>query len=406
MVIASPLCAADPIKVPLTTTAVSGGRNSKNTYLSPLYLLDSEKRPGWFRLNDAKPTQTFTIGGLACTVEAGPPETGKLYLKTPTQNFIFNTNSSLNAEPMELTLENGRKYPLRGSGSSYAQTDPKTGKESISASVLLWPASIQTGKIGNTPIAIYDSNVDGFYTSNEDGIVIGTPLKEYNFVQPLSKYISTPDGIFEVRNLAKDGSELTVIPYSGPTASLEVITPRKYAGRILLASFDAGLNVTTNGKSDESVTVIPGDYTVLTALLDTKPLSLSMWVTGVGMPKLKVEAGTKQVLTLSGPKVLEFQASLVDGKVNIQPKTIHTKGQAGETYLADYDPKTLPKVYLNVDGKSTLLGETMLDRAAGEYFGDVPADINLKAAKEVTVTLKMHLLVFGELAATVPLKMP
>jgi len=40
------------------------------------------------------------------------------------------------------------------------------------------------------------------------------------------------------------------------------------------------------------------------------------------------------------------------------------------------------------------------------YSGGVPGNIDLKAAKEVTVTLKVRMVDFGELTATVPLEMP
>jgi len=40
-----------------------------------------------------------------------------------------------------------------------------------------------------------------------------------------------------------------------------------------------------------------------------------------------------------------------------------------------------------------------------EYSGGVPASVDLKTAKEATVTLKARLTDFGEFSATVPLKM-
>ena len=39
------------------------------------------------------------------------------------------------------------------------------------------------------------------------------------------------------------------------------------------------------------------------------------------------------------------------------------------------------------------------------YSGGVPVNVDLKTAKEVTVTLKMQLIGFDEIVATVPLKM-
>jgi len=219
-----------------------------------------------------------------------------------------------------------------------------------------------------TPIAIFDANLDSFYTSDEDGIIVGSrpklvdgsPLK-CPLVQPLSKYISTSDGIFEIQNLAKDGSELTVLPYVGPTASIEVVAPQKYAGQIILTS-DVGLNVTISVHAEgerESATVIPGGYTILAASLFPPYLVdqqvAVMIISGPGMPALQVEAGEKQILSLSGPKSLEFQAALIAGnKVNIKPESVRFKGSLGETYNFGFDKL---EVYLNVDGKSMCLGK-------------------------------------------------
>ncbi|MCL2646838.1 MAG: hypothetical protein FWD61_07505 [Phycisphaerales bacterium] len=382
LAIATPLWAAGPIKVPLVTTAIP----ADTTYVPPSNALGGAF-PGQFVLRDEKPTTTFTLGGIEYTVQTETPPKApdnqklgtivevesKLLLKNTAQSFTFGSDAS--AKPMELTLDKGRKYLLSGEGYSFSlYIDPKV-KKCVTTQGMLRPAGVQTGKIGSSPqstIAIFDANMDGFYTSDKDGIVIGKPIefvdsyktaKKLYLVQPLSKYISTPGGIFEIQNLAKDGSELTVLPYAGATANLEVIAPPKYCGQIIMTSSDANLNVTLNGKAGESVKIIPGAYTMLAARLYTpsqdksRPQGQWMYVSGNEMPALQVKAGAKQTLTLSGPKVLEFQAAMVKGKVNINPETLRTKGQAGETYLPAYDRTKPPEVTLNVDGKSTSLGK-------------------------------------------------
>ena len=380
MTIAVPLWAeggGEPIKIPLVTTAIP----DDIMYQSPSDVLGApwgdENVPGQFYLTEKNPSQTFTLGGIEHIVKVETPtrKPDKLLLKIPTQERTIDLpipfNLGVGKEPIELTLDNGRKYFLRGNGGPDTFIDREARKEVSVTSCWFWPAGVQTGKIGQSSIALFDSNLDGFYTSGEDGIFIGPPLiflgtpREPQLVQPLSKYISIPPptgGIFEIQNLTKDGSELTLLPYHGPTASLEVITPQKGLGHIIMTS-DAGLNVMLSGKPGESVTVIPGDYTILAARLYS-PLRpqgprTRMMISGVGMPPLKVAAGAKQTLVLSGPKILEFSAMMVDGKVNIKFDPRHwIKGQAGETYLnVSYDLKNPPEVHLNVDGKSTLLGK-------------------------------------------------
>jgi len=362
--------AAGPIKVPLVTTAIPA---DTSTYMSPsvVALGGGDPNLGRFLLDEDHPTTKLTLGGIECIVKAQTPAKVddhhllhcKLLIKTPTQELTFDTPPSGSDATVELTLNHGRKYLLTGWGHCYSQTDPKTEKKSVITIGGFQPAGTQTGKIGQSTVALFDANLDGFYTSGQDGIVISSPSKvvddrlpKFRLVQPLSKYISTSDGIFEVQHLAKDGSELTLLPYRGPTASLQVIAPQKYLGQIILTSPDANLNVTVSGKVGELVTVIPGNYTILVAELGIYPQSLLIY--GDGMPSLKVATGAKQVLTLSGPKILEFQATMVYDKVNIKSDTFHITGQAGETYSPICcDQENPPEVYLNVDGKSTLLGK-------------------------------------------------
>lgn len=372
MAVAAPLWAAEPIKVPLVPTAIP----DKVDYLLPPF---ASVNMQLFSLSEEHPTKTLVLGGVECTVRAevlakieGGAKGGrdgklsyKLIIKTPTQELTFPESRG---KPLELTLDKGRKYFL--TGYAYHCITDAADKSSV-VGCQIQSATAQTGKIGKTetPIALIDSNFpgpngycfDGFYTPGEDNIAIGLPesiegfrFNRYHLVQPFSKYISTPGGIFEIQKVARDGSELTVLPYAGATANVEVSAPQKYSGQIVLTSSDAGLNATV--KAGESASVIPGSYTVMGAVLSESNSLLI--ISGEGMPPLKLEVGAKQKLVLSGPKALEFQAGWVGGKVNIKPETLKMKGQAGETYeQVDYDQKNPPEVYLTVDGKMVLLGK-------------------------------------------------
>ncbi|MCL2640844.1 MAG: hypothetical protein FWD53_08375 [Phycisphaerales bacterium] len=83
-------------------------------------------------------------------------------------------NVQMDPKPMELTLDNGRKYLLIAQiGTSY---DSNHDKNRTYTSGTIRPGGTQTGKIGllpHIPIALFDSNFDGFYTASEDGIVVG-----------------------------------------------------------------------------------------------------------------------------------------------------------------------------------------------------------------------------------------
>ncbi|MCL2640393.1 MAG: hypothetical protein FWD53_06075, partial [Phycisphaerales bacterium] len=345
-------------------------------YVPPMMFMDGEAREVWrIFLDEENPTKKLTLGGLECTlraeVPAEPPENdgggvpAKLILKTPMREYTIDSAATIPGkipQPVELTLDGGRKYFF----TAHAFSVYRDKKLAFTTGSIM-PGGIQLGKIGPPPapdIVLFDSNLDGFYTTGDDGIAIGSAPaisgpggQKLHLVQPLSKYISVAGDIFEIQSVAKDGSELTVLPYTGPTASLEASVPGKHVGQIVLTS-DAGLNVTIGGGGGDAVAIVPGSYTVLAAVLVDPEQRSPMMISGGGMLPLKVEAGKKQVLTLSGPKTLEFQASLADGKINIKPDTLHVKGQIGETYKSvPYDYKNPPEVFLNIDGKSISLGK-------------------------------------------------
>ncbi|MCL2641315.1 MAG: hypothetical protein FWD53_10750 [Phycisphaerales bacterium] len=379
LTLAAPLWAeggGEPMKVPLTTTTIP----EDTFYVPPSMILDRIASEAWqIHLDTENPTKKLTLGGIEHTLRAETPTEPpkdeldgvpvKLILKTPTQEYTVDLSTfdpEKRPKPIELTLDGeggGRKYLLSAQASAYyrdKKLDFTYGD--------IMPGGIQSGKIGKTSIALFDANFDGFYTADKDGIIIDSATaiswpggQKFYFVQPLSKYITTPEGIFEIQNVAKDGSELTVLPYKGATAHIEVNTPQKYFGQIILTS-DTGLNVIVGGKAGEAASIIPGSYTLLAAFL-TEPVTdgprhSPMLISGEGMSPLNVGAGAKQVLTLSGPKKLEFQPTLADGKININPKTLLIKGQAGETYKqVPYDHQNPPEVILNIGGKSILLGK-------------------------------------------------
>ncbi|MCL2640940.1 MAG: hypothetical protein FWD53_08865 [Phycisphaerales bacterium] len=444
---ADPVEVSQAIKVPLTTTAIPDGVVYMPSWSMFMMMMRNfvlqENGPTviWSFVPDGNRTTTLGIGGTEYTVidKTKIPDTerdyssvpGKLLLKSPAREFTIDLADFdyINSKSIELTLDCGRKYFLRASGSSKRRViDDVTKKKRMETSGSFSPGGVQTGKLPppfQTPITILDINVDGFYTTGEDGIIVGPADPQGDYVQPFSKYISTPppnNAIFEIQNLTKDGSEITLLPYRGPTASLEVVMPQGYSSNQITLTSDAGLNVTVQVKAGEGeggeetsglVTVIPGSYTILNATIsvppkDAKSRRSGLAVFGDGMPGLKVEAGTKKVLVLSGPKTLEFQATLVKGNITIASETIHFKGQAGETYAGQYY-EDKPEVYLNVDGKSTLLGKLYWARALygvgfSGFSEKVPADIDLKNAKEATVALKVQTRDFGELSTTVPLK--
>jgi len=118
--VASSVWAGDAVKVPLVTSAIPG-----DVTYTPASVAVTRENPWMFLLNEANPTTTLTIGGLECFVrdelaikvpEDGRLFPGKLFVKTPLQEFIHDLMPFIlhtDIKPMELTLEDGRKYFLQ-----------------------------------------------------------------------------------------------------------------------------------------------------------------------------------------------------------------------------------------------------------------------------------------------------
>ncbi|MCL2639508.1 MAG: hypothetical protein FWD53_01555 [Phycisphaerales bacterium] len=353
--VATPLFAQT--KTTLTTTVIPGDVQ----FLPPSHFLgDEEGSRSQIKLQGVNPSVRLTLADTTFTVRvdtpAEPPTKSapeKIFIKSPTKEFTLDTATN---PILELPLGNSRKYFVVGQAFTFTATSNNNKKIGFTVGSLK-PAGIQTGKIGQTPIAIFDANFDGQYTLNDDAIILGpTPNSGSFLVQPLSKYLSTPQGIIEIQSLARDGSEITTRPYTGPTASLATDTPGQDLKGVLILTSDASFNIMLNSKTtDGPATVIPGNYKILTGFLNTR--GRSMILTGDGMQPLKLTAGTKQTLALSGPKNLEFRADLVNNKVTIKPDSLLLRGDAGEAYKASFDSRRPPEVFINVDGETTRLGK-------------------------------------------------
>jgi hypothetical protein len=156
--------------------------------------------------SDRTSAQPLTIGKVACTLEyrAG--------------NFLFGHGGKaqelvaegLGFQSVPVAAETGvaqwlafpRTYSYKGEGHLYSRS-----------------GSVQAGDLDGTAIRLYDDDLDGRYVLGKDGLSIGD-RSGMGIFGPLGSLIPTTNGVYEVREVAGDGSSLTVTKYAGATGRL------------------------------------------------------------------------------------------------------------------------------------------------------------------------------------------
>jgi hypothetical protein len=218
----------------------------------------------------------------------------------------------------------------------------------------------QVATINGESIWFYDSNTDGVYRLDDDAVRVGDPAKMAVFAS-LSSHITTAAGIYEIVQLAEDGSQLQYRKYTGATGRLDV----KFAGgstelNLLLASADGRLNtiVTAGNRARPPVTLMPGHYKVIAAII-TAPGSgkVVSIIDSASIPSIDIAQDEVCVLECGSPLTLEFRAQTKDRTdLSIDGASVKIRGKSGEAY-SNVRWTAAPEVSLVSAGVTTRLGK-------------------------------------------------
>lgn len=196
----------------------------------------------------------------------------------------------------------------------------------------------QVANIDGQNVWFYDHNTDGMYAVGDDAIRVGEAGKVAVFA-PLSSYFATASGVYEITQLAEDGATLQYRKYSGPTGNLAV----KFAGagaeaNVVIASSDGLLStvVTGGGKAKPPVTLLPGHYEIVAAIVSSPAQGRVVSLIEKGtVPAIDIVEGQTTTVELGAPLALEFRADLRSNtEVSIESKSLKVRGKSGEAYSA------------------------------------------------------------------------
>ena len=298
-------------------------------------------------------TADITVGGGTVTVAWNPPS--QFAIKSGSTTTPLQVNAlTRGLNPAGITLANKQKYVL---------AFPRALPAAKGGMVLTYRSGgVQKGSIGGQNILLFNENADGVY-SMSDSYRMENGATAVAFFAPLSKYIATKNGIFEITEVAEDGSSLSYTPYVGKTgkfswnpmldATAEVHAIYKSKGG------DLSLAINSRGQAAETV-AIPGDYELQNGLVySTRINQLAAVIVPKSGGTLTVTEGATTKADWGKPFNFEFTAVKKNGKVTISPTSIHIKGKGGEEYVkfARETFEALPEVFLIVDGKATSIGK-------------------------------------------------
>jgi len=264
---------------------------------------------------------------------------------------------------------------LRRSGSGFATLTLPAGPKSNyylafpygfssagKGSLYIRSGGIVHGKIDGQNVVFYDDNLDGRYSTGDDSFCVGCDAPIGVFA-PISKYFSTGKSIYQIDNLAEDGTSLQYTAYHDATGKLAVIEPSaEWSMVVAVGSKDAQLNLVSLATASASnpLAVIPGKYTLYYGgAYNRKTGKLAALVVPDSFPGVDVTAGQTQSMKLGGTLHLDFNITKQSGnKIGIVAQQIRLKGAAGEEYTAfNFDRSKPPEVFYSLGTKTVSMGK-------------------------------------------------
>lgn len=192
--------------------------------------------------------------------------------------------------------------------------------------------AVAAGKIDGADVAFYDSNCDGVYRPQDDAMRVGVDCRVPVFA-PMTANFATPRGIYHVAGLAENASELRYAAYAGKTGKLAVAGSSPGAEiQLVLQSKDAELAMVCIANQPGMV-AIPGKYDVLYGTVADAEGALVAVVRPDTIRPVEVAEGKLQTVRVGGPVSLEFNASLKNERLQIDPASFCIRGKNGEQYL-------------------------------------------------------------------------
>lgn len=183
-----------------------------------------------------------------------------------------------------------------------------------------------SGTVGGVPVMLFDMNNNGsFGELGEDAMIVG----KGRVAAYVSKVITHNGKVYNFE-VTIDGKHATVTPFEGEIGSLNITAGFKAHAKLEAAIVSDGNGSTFNLAGKGAVKLPAGEYTIVSGLV--KKGSATARIRAGKMVPMEVIADGYTKPRWGGPLAVEFNHTLADSKVTVDPKDMHYYGKAGEEY--------------------------------------------------------------------------
>ena len=270
-----------------------------------------------------KPRQSFKLGPVGCTIAH---QGGQKFTLTAGGASRPMKLAKLGYEPVSIPLPPNRQYLM---------AFPRAFAFAGQSTLFRRSGAVQTGTVGPQHVALYDDNLDGLYTKGADAACIGAPGKACVFAA-VADLLPTAERVWQVKEIAADGSAMTLDAYSGPAGRLAIeLAVKGVECRAAFASADGRctLAMASGGKG---LAVPAGTYRFLYGLLVRPATGRVAALVLPGSVPVVVAADQTVTLTLgelAGPKLAPAARAVTctfDELLQINLEPVEQACQAGQ----------------------------------------------------------------------------
>lgn len=288
---------------------------------------------------------------------------------------------SYGLQPTTITLSNGRRYTLAFPVGQVGKTP-----EGTQAAIFYRSGASQNGMLDGDVAALYDANTDGVYEKGRDSLRVGPPSKPMMFA-PATRYFATSKAVYELEEVAEDGTQIRYAPFAGTPGKLETeFASGNSELNLILLSTDGQMSAvaTASSKVRPPLLLVSGEYRVKYGVVSLSPQGhITAVLQPASVEPITIEESSSAKLDFGGPYKLEFQPTTEGVRFRVAAESLVLSGKSGESYV-NYRWSQPPDVSVQAGGTVKRVGRVNLDDGMfTEFLAQVPDGMGIGDRKVI-----------------------